>query len=782
MKTRLLAMLAVFAMVFAGAAIIAQDNTSDAVDFDTDSAIDAYGRSANASHAIHYNTTGGMLKIVLSDTDYGSLTTPDVAIQVIVGSETVVYDPVSKAKEMYINMGAGTSATVKVAVHGSTFASDTIDFTLGAFSTTTINYVTDITEDVTATNGTLNGGVCTPDTTARNLAVSFTQTTGVNSFIGWAVSAEAAAAKTVAISSGASLETVLMGATLDTATYKVYAVWSNDSFTLNYDFNLPTMITTTRYVNTTSASTIGTEEAQAAFMTTGVLKPATLLVGGTDYVPFDYDAAEGTQSIYLAGYTFAGWWTSQTGGTQATVNVETPKSIQAAFGTDNLKEGGTYTLYAHWDAVNYRITYDLGTLNTEYAEKETPVTNKFQTVAYDAKVALMSFADLAVAKEGYVFSHWKIAATSFEEGALVSNLVSTWEAYDSNSGSTPKAGEIYCIAVYDFKVTIDGIATKEINFQPTDTAVGYEFLIDGDAVTKQYAFDIVFDDLLYNVTGYTVIGGTIHDMDGETANVEALTAYDNGKVSGKVDSITGPVTITLEVSPNVYKVTAKLSEGAPDSTGSMYVIKGEGDNAGKDVTVTWTNVVPNSKAGLVTFASTMEASYTYTVTTDTTGVTVVKISDKVFRIQTGEGYVAGTTVALTVGATATEKTAPIAAFYIGDINNSGESTTPGQVIAYITGERSEVPAGTFAVSGTVYKNEGGVTTYSVLTGSGTQSAVKQPGVHTGDAFVTGKNVGSGYNEYRIVFTTSDSYNVYAAKVTFTPTGGSTISTAEAIVG
>jgi len=780
MKTRLLAMLAVFAMVFAGA-VVAIDDQADAAAFDSNSVIDAYARSTNTSHAIHYNTDGGMLRISFSATDYATLNTPDVAVQVIKDSETpVIYDPVSKAQDIYVNIGAlGTSTTVKVAVHGSDFASGTIDFILGAFSTTTINYVTAITENVTATNGTLNNDVCTPNTTARNLEVSFTQTTGVNSFIGWAVSAEAAAAKTVAISSGASLETVLMGATLETATYKVYAVWSNDSFTLKYDFNKPAATSGARFVNTTSATDIGSSEAEAAFMSTGVLKDSTKLVAGTDYVPADYDAeATGDQALYLAGYQFKGWFTAPVGGTEAKTSGT---SIQAAFKTTNLKEGGSYTLYAHWDATSYTVTYDSTKLAVGFDIETSPTLNwNNQTIAYDSNAALMTIAQLStaaggtglVAKSGYIFSHWELSSDStkdYEAGALVNNLDATW-------GSAT----VTLYPVFDYKVTVTGIAASDVNFQPTGrttVGAGYEFLIDGDSETE-YTFDVVYDNLLYNVTTYTVSGGTAKaaDMDQGTEETQVFTAYDNGKVSAKVETINAPITIELTVTANTYKVTAKVGEAAAESDGSIVVVDGT-------VTATWTNVVPNGKAGLITFASTAATSYIYAVTTTASDVEISKVSDKVFRIVPGSNY-GGNPIPLALTATAADKNTPIAAFYIDKIaNDTGTPAAPGQVVAYITGERSEVPAGTFAVSGTVYKTEGGVTTYSVLTGSGTQSAVEQPGVHSGSgAFVENKSVGSGYNEYRIVFTTSDSYNVYAAKVTFTPTDGSAISTAEAIVG
>jgi uncharacterized repeat protein (TIGR02543 family) len=761
MKTKFIAIFAVLAMVFVGAAVVAQDNASDAADFAGDSVIDAYARSTGVSHAIHYNTTGGMLTIVLSDADYGTLDTPDIAVQVTKDAGTpTVYDPVSKAKEIHLNIGAlGTTSTVvKVAVHGSTFASGTIDFTMGAFSTTTINYVTAITENVTATNGTLENGVCTPDTTARNLEVSFTQTPAVNSFIGWAVSAEAATAKTVAISSGASLETVLMGATLETATYKVYAVWSNDSFTLNYNFNLPTMITTTRYVNTTSASTIGTAEAQEAFMTTGVLKPATLLVGGTDYVPSDYDTETGEiQSIYLAGYTFAGWWTSQTGGNEAQTSGGT--SIQAAFTTANLAKGGTYTLYAHWTVSNVTVTYNLGTSGQgfDYAPA-TPAWNK-QTVQYDSYGKLLTFEELAAlaaadtehqgsleVSDGYVFSHWKISTTSYNEG----------ERFDVTALDSTFTGAITVTPVFDYEVSITDLITG-VDFQPQSRVAGYEYMIDGDEATPTYTFKLVYDNLLYDATAVSATRGT----------AGALGEYTDGGKTCTISSITGPVVITLTLSSEYFSVTVN---GDTDGQTAL-----TGDYTG--VSINWTKVVPKSKEGLLTIASSAvgTSSYVYNVTAaDMTNFEIVKVSNNVYKIK--QKATDAMTLAITVSA------AVATGGNVSNMTFNMDSIAAASAVAYLRANSFEVPTGTILVEGTAYKTEGGVTTYTALPSSAyTSKGVSVAGVH-GSGLVDDVAPGSGYEEYQITVNTPDGYTLYSAKMTFTPTtGGSAVPTVYAII-
>ena len=59
-----------------------------------------------------------------------------------------------------------------------------------------------------------------------------------------------------------------------------------------------------------------------------------------------YDSTYGTlPTPTRTGYSFAGWWTSSTGGTQVT-------------STTTMKTANNHTLYAHWTANNYTITWN----------------------------------------------------------------------------------------------------------------------------------------------------------------------------------------------------------------------------------------------------------------------------------------------------------------------------------------------------------------------------------------------------------------------------------------
>ncbi|MGN0475870.1 MAG: InlB B-repeat-containing protein [Ruminococcus sp.] len=130
-----------------------------------------------------------------------------------------------------------------------------------------------------------------------------------------------------------------------TDTTDLYAKWTANEYTVTFNSNGGSAATTTKKV--TYNSTYG-----------------TLPDAGTK-----------------TGYDFAGWYTSATSGTQ----VES---------TDTVKITSNTTLYAHWTAKEYNITYVLsdGTINGTYATKYT----------YGVGATLPT----DVTKDGYTFKGW----------------------------------------------------------------------------------------------------------------------------------------------------------------------------------------------------------------------------------------------------------------------------------------------------------------------------------------------------------------------------------------
>lgn len=83
-------------------------------------------------------------------------------------------------------------------------------------------------------------------------------------------------------------------------------------------------------------------------------------------------ASAGTPS--MTGYTFAGWWTHQIGGTQITSSTTT-------------KVTGNVTYYAHWTAITYKIRFHHN-VSTDYYDGEVKCgdTNVAKTYYYEQEM------------------------------------------------------------------------------------------------------------------------------------------------------------------------------------------------------------------------------------------------------------------------------------------------------------------------------------------------------------------------------------------------------------
>ncbi len=123
--------------------------------------------------------------------------------------------------------------------------------------------------------------------------------------------------------------------------------------------------------------------------------PATKTVSlGTDY---------GTlPTMSRTGYIFVGWHTAANGGTAVT-------------STTKVANGTNHTLYAHWTANSYTVTFN--------GNGSTGGSMATQTFTYDTVQTLTANS---FAKNGYTFIGWNTAAdgkgTSYADGASVTNL------------------------------------------------------------------------------------------------------------------------------------------------------------------------------------------------------------------------------------------------------------------------------------------------------------------------------------------------------------------------
>ncbi|XUX00031.1 MAG: InlB B-repeat-containing protein [Dehalogenimonas sp.] len=140
-----------------------------------------------------------------------------------------------------------------------------------------------------------------------------------------------------------------------------------------------------------------------------------------------YDSTYGTlATVSRTGYTFAGWFTAASGGSQ--VNTGTTVAIT-----------GPQTLFAHWTANQYTVTF-----NGNGGGTPSPTTKQ---VTYDSTYGTLA----TISRTGYTFAGWFTAAsggTEITAGTTVAitapqTLFAHWTAntylvtFDSNGGGTP---------------------------------------------------------------------------------------------------------------------------------------------------------------------------------------------------------------------------------------------------------------------------------------------------------------------------------------------------------
>ncbi len=265
-------------------------------------------------------------------------------------------------------------------------------------------------------------------------------------------------------------------------------------------------------------------------------------------IPVTYDSAYGelakTQRV---GYTFEGWYTAKTGGTQITKDtiVKTPNH---------------HTLYAHWKANQYTVTFNANNCGTP--------SKSSMTVTYDS-----AYGQLATStKAGYDFTGWYTAKTggtqvtsttivkTANDHTLYAHCVAKQYTvtFNANGGTTPNPAN----KQVTFDAAYGGLATTQ---RTGYTLAGWFNEANGGSEIKDTTkVTTPNDHTLYahwNAKQYTI---TLNNQYATTAGTKSVKAtYDSTTLS---TSITNP--------KRVYTITFK--KGTATSVSST------------NVTSTWT--------------------------------------------------------------------------------------------------------------------------------------------------------------------------------------------------
>ena len=269
------------------------------------------------------------------------------------------------------------------------------------------------------------------------------------------------------------------------------------------------------------------------------------------------------------GYTFDGWYTAKTGGTKILTTTKMPL------------DGATY--YAHWNTVDYTITYDLNDGNSGEAKNHENNPSKY-TIESDA-ITLQN-----PTWTGRVFTGWTWAGHDTKE------LVVTIEK-GTTGNKTYKAN--WELAAYT--VTFDSQGGSDVAdvpaqhgkpiAQPSDPLKeGYTF--KGWYTTKEYAVAWNFDDAVmgdmplyakweinhYAVSFNTNGGSSVDAQTVDHGNKASLPTeptrehyefggwYGDDKLTTEFDfantEIKGETTIYAKWTPVIYNITYDLDGGS----------------------------------------------------------------------------------------------------------------------------------------------------------------------------------------------------------------------------
>ena len=260
-----------------------------------------------------------------------------------------------------------------------------------------------------------------------------------------------------------------------------------------------------------------------------------------------------------SGYVFDGWYTAANGGTKI---------------TDSTKVTANTTVYAHWKANSYTVSYNVNggtgsiasqtkTHNTNLTLTTAKPTGKSFTVSYNANGGTVSTSSKTVSQS---FTNWNTAA--------------------NGSGTAYNAGATYSA---NANVTLYAqYANSSIGSLPTPTRSGYTF--DG---------------------WYTAAnGGTkITDSTKVTANT---TVYAHWTKNAETKAVVKDVKIEHNATVN-YKSTYMLSPEITADKGTKYTVKYPSSNT-KVATVDENGKIYGAKKGNATITCTVTDSYGNVVT------------------------------------------------------------------------------------------------------------------------------------------------------------------------
>ena len=245
------------------------------------------------------------------------------------------------------------------------------------------------------------------------------------------------------------------------------------------------------------------------------------------------------------GYSFAGWYTSASGGTQIT-------------STSRVTQHQNHTIYAHWNVNSYTLTYNYS------ANGGSSATRTSASVGYGLN------ADLSVTayKNGYTFVGWntnKNATTGLSSYKMPSNNATLYAIFKKTITATVYSGTnrstVKTVSTTVYNNTTSGNVTLPTSYASVS---GYSFSgyrTDGNATSRSYTAGQSIS-LSNSTTFYAVYTKTItvsYNANGgnSTPGTQSGTAYynTNGATTNPTFTLAGAISKNRDSGGREYTFT-----------------------------------------------------------------------------------------------------------------------------------------------------------------------------------------------------------------------------------
>ena len=248
-----------------------------------------------------------------------------------------------------------------------------------------------------------------------------------------------------------------------------------------------------------------------------------------------YDSAYGAlATVTRTGYTFDGWFTSATGGTE--VKADTI-----------VKTAEHHTLYAHWTPNTYTVTFN--------ANGGTAIDPANKTVTYDS-----SYGELpTTTRDGYTFAGWYTSKTG---NTKVTSSTKMTKAYNHTLYAHWTAKTITVV----FNKNDGSGSTKSQNFIYGVSGNRFGYNTNGTPKWEQTG---QFGD--WNRTGYDLLGWA-KTQDATSRDYSVYSNVSNDWINANCSGTTGTINLYAVWSKKTYTISynANGGEGAPDSQTKTY--------------------------------------------------------------------------------------------------------------------------------------------------------------------------------------------------------------------